>query len=120
MHEAYLVLTRAEGELGRLNVETYMQRRTRAAKHTGLAGLSAKEILGLLRGATRQRSVSQPRAQYAAGPSAPSQGLQRRQQLQAAALAVKPANVQKRELEEKARKMRAALAVMEAQIARIG
>ena len=86
MHEAYLVLTRAEGELGRVNVETCMRRRTRAAKHTGLAGLSAKEILGLLRGATRQRSVSQPRAQYAAGPSAPSQGLQRRQQLQAATL----------------------------------
>ena len=121
MHEAYLVLTRPEGELGRLNVETYMRRRMRAAaKLTGLAKLSAKEIFDLLKGATRQRSVAQPRAQYAAGPSAPSQGLQRRQQLHAAALAVKPANVQKRELEEKARKMRAALAVMEAQIARIG
>eukprot|EP00966_Prymnesium_polylepis_P173323 4008743-Prymnesium_polylepis.2 len=40
-HEAYLVLTRAEGELGRVNVETYMRRRTRAETQAGLAGLSA-------------------------------------------------------------------------------
>jgi hypothetical protein len=72
----------------------------------------------MLKNATRQRS--QPRAQYAAGPSAPSQGLQRRQQLQAATLALRPASVQKRELEEKARKVRAALAAMEEHIARIG
>eukprot|EP00966_Prymnesium_polylepis_P237064 5482592-Prymnesium_polylepis.1 len=120
MHEAYLVLTRAEGELGRLNVETYMRRRTKAAMQAGLAGLSAREILALLKGATRQGPISPPRAQYAAGPSAPSQGLQHRQQLQAATMAVRPANVQKREMEEKARKMRAALAAIEEQIARIG